>query len=110
MQRDVGNAFEPLDGPMRVASGQPYPPRAAWRVDSSDSTTTARRVVIERLQPQIDDGRFPIKRTVGEAVSVTVDMFADGHDAIGGVLLATHPYRTLWQLWADALFLLGIRS
>lgn len=28
----------------------------------------------------------------------------------GGVLLATHPYRTLWPLWADALFLLGIRS
>jgi hypothetical protein len=27
----------------------------------------------------------------------------------GGVLLATHPYRTLWQLWADALALLGIR-
>jgi hypothetical protein len=27
----------------------------------------------------------------------------------GGVLLATHPYRTLWQLWADALLLLGIR-
>jgi hypothetical protein len=28
----------------------------------------------------------------------------------GGVLLATHPYRTLWQLWADALDLLGIRT
>ncbi|WP_170229163.1 hypothetical protein [Polyangium fumosum] len=28
----------------------------------------------------------------------------------GGVLLATHPYRTLWQLWADALLLLGIRT
>jgi len=27
----------------------------------------------------------------------------------GGVLLATHPYRTLWPLWADALDLLGIR-
>jgi hypothetical protein len=27
----------------------------------------------------------------------------------GGVLLATHPYRTLWQLWAGALDLLGIR-
>jgi hypothetical protein len=26
----------------------------------------------------------------------------------GGVMLATHPYRTLWQLYADALFLLGI--
>jgi len=28
----------------------------------------------------------------------------------GGVLLATHPYRTLWKLWADALLLLGIRA
>jgi hypothetical protein len=28
----------------------------------------------------------------------------------GGVLLATHPYRTLWKLWADALDLLGIRT
>jgi hypothetical protein len=28
----------------------------------------------------------------------------------GGVMLATHPYRTLWPLWADALFLLGITS
>jgi hypothetical protein len=27
----------------------------------------------------------------------------------GAVLLATHPYRTLWPLWADALDLLGIR-
>jgi hypothetical protein len=27
----------------------------------------------------------------------------------GGVLLATHPFRTLWPLWADALALLGIR-
>ncbi|WP_437733373.1 hypothetical protein [Sorangium sp. So ce1335] len=28
----------------------------------------------------------------------------------GGVLLATHPYRTLWPLWSDALFALGIMS
>ncbi len=28
----------------------------------------------------------------------------------GGVILATHPYRTLWPLWADALTLLGIRE
>jgi starch synthase (maltosyl-transferring) len=42
--------------------------------------------VIERVQPEIDGGRFPIKRTVGETVSVTVDMFGDGHDAIDGVL------------------------
>ncbi|WP_437659397.1 hypothetical protein [Sorangium sp. So ce1182] len=28
----------------------------------------------------------------------------------GGVMLATHPYRTLWPLWSDALFLLGLMS
>lgn len=28
----------------------------------------------------------------------------------GGVILATHPYRILWPLWADALALLGIRE
>ena len=38
------------------------------------------------MRPEIDGGRFPIKRAVGELVSVSVDMFADGHDAIGGVL------------------------
>ncbi|KYF82785.1 hypothetical protein WMF26_44495 [Sorangium sp. So ce185] len=26
----------------------------------------------------------------------------------GGVVLATHPYRTLWPLWSDALFALGL--
>jgi hypothetical protein len=28
----------------------------------------------------------------------------------GGVVLATHPYRSLWPLWADALFALGLTS
>jgi starch synthase (maltosyl-transferring) len=45
-----------------------------------------RRVVVERMRPEIDAGRFPIKRTPGETVRVTVDMFADGHDLIAGVL------------------------
>jgi starch synthase (maltosyl-transferring) len=45
-----------------------------------------RRVILERLQPEIDGGRFAIKRTPGETVAVTVDMFADGHDLISGVL------------------------
>jgi starch synthase (maltosyl-transferring) len=40
------------------------------------------RVVIEKVLPQIDCGRFPIKRVVGEAVVVEADVFADGHDRI----------------------------
>jgi starch synthase (maltosyl-transferring) len=46
----------------------------------------ARRVVIDDVQPSIDGGRFPIKRTPGEWVRVTAVMFADGHDVLTGVL------------------------
>ena len=45
-----------------------------------------RRVVIEGVQPQIDSGRFAIKRTIGESVTVTADVFGDGHDRLAGVL------------------------
>ena len=44
------------------------------------------RAIIENLQPEIDAGRFPIKRTVGELVVVTADIFTDGHDALAAVL------------------------
>jgi starch synthase (maltosyl-transferring) len=46
-----------------------------------------KRVVIESVEPQIDAGRFPIKRIVGDGVSVEADVFADGHDHIAARLL-----------------------
>jgi starch synthase (maltosyl-transferring) len=44
------------------------------------------RVVIETLQPSVDDGRYPIKRTAGDEIVVTADVFADGHDKVAAVL------------------------
>src|SRR5579863_4415127 len=44
------------------------------------------RVVIEGVQPAIDHGRFPVKRTAGEDVSVIADVLADGHDVLAVVL------------------------
>jgi starch synthase (maltosyl-transferring) len=49
-----------------------------------------RRVVVERIRPAIDGGRWPIKRTVGEAVHVSAAIFADGHDVIIAVLRDRH--------------------
>jgi len=46
-----------------------------------------RRVVIEGVTPEIDGGRFPIKRTVGESVTVRADIFTDGHDVVSGVMM-----------------------
>jgi starch synthase (maltosyl-transferring) len=41
-----------------------------------------RRVIIEGVKPQVDCGRYPIKRVVGEKVVVEADAFTDGHDVI----------------------------
>lgn len=45
------------------------------------------RAVIEGVTPQVDGGRFPIKRVVGEHVVVEADVFTDGHDAVRCMLL-----------------------
>ncbi|MEW6681450.1 MAG: alpha-1,4-glucan--maltose-1-phosphate maltosyltransferase [Nitrospirota bacterium] len=44
------------------------------------------RVVIEDVTPEINGGRYPIKRTVGESVAVSARIFADGHDVLAARL------------------------
>ncbi|MFO0908188.1 MAG: alpha-1,4-glucan--maltose-1-phosphate maltosyltransferase [Isosphaeraceae bacterium] len=44
------------------------------------------RVIIEGVEPEIDCGRFPIKRTIDEEVVVQADLFAEGHDILRAVL------------------------
>jgi starch synthase (maltosyl-transferring) len=56
-----------------------------------------RRVVIEGVEPEIDGGRFPIKRVVGETVAVEADAFTDGHDAITCRLLWRPESQPKWQ-------------
>jgi starch synthase (maltosyl-transferring) len=57
----------------------------------------SRRVAIENVKPQVDCGRFPIKRTIGDRVSVTADIFADGHDVLHAVLRHRPASETKWQ-------------
>src|SRR5439155_16586858 len=44
------------------------------------------RVIIEQVRPAVDAGRFPIKRTIGESVTVVAGVFADGHDVVVALL------------------------
>ena len=41
-----------------------------------------RRVVIEKVSPSVDSGRFAAKRVIGEAVAITADAFTDGHELL----------------------------
>ena len=56
-----------------------------------------RRVVIDKVEPAVDRGRFPIKRTVGDTIAVTADIFADGHDCVACELLYRKLGETEWQ-------------
>src|SRR5260370_41601387 len=64
--------------------------------DNGDRLTLVRRVVIENVRPEIQGGRFPIKRTIGEPVEVTADVYADGHDIVHSVLLHRPLSRRGW--------------
>ncbi|MBL8397169.1 MAG: alpha-1,4-glucan--maltose-1-phosphate maltosyltransferase [Candidatus Accumulibacter sp.] len=44
------------------------------------------RVNIEAVKPQIDGGRYPIKRVIGEKVHVSADIFKEGHDKLAALL------------------------
>ncbi|HMJ61058.1 MAG TPA: maltotransferase domain-containing protein, partial [Bryobacteraceae bacterium] len=56
-----------------------------------------RRVVIESIAPEVDGGRYPAKRTVGDIVRVEADIFTDGHDSISAAVLYRHEDVQGWQ-------------
>ena len=41
-----------------------------------------KRVIIENILPQLDNGDFFVKRIIGQEVIVTADIISDGHDVM----------------------------
>jgi starch synthase (maltosyl-transferring) len=56
-----------------------------------------RRVVIEGVYPEVDGGRFAIKRAAGESVVVNADVHADGHDVLAVRLLHRRCGEAAWS-------------
>ncbi|HET6232805.1 MAG TPA: alpha-1,4-glucan--maltose-1-phosphate maltosyltransferase, partial [Longimicrobiaceae bacterium] len=44
------------------------------------------KVVIESVEPELDCGRYAIKREVGDTLEVRADIFKEGHDAIAAAV------------------------
>ncbi len=55
------------------------------------------RVIIESVKPQVDGGRYPIKRILGEEIVVEADIFVDGHDVLGAELLFRKETEREWK-------------
>src|SRR6478672_7352204 len=53
--------------------------------------------VIEEVLPQVDGGRFAIKRVAGELVTVTASCFAHGHERVACVVRYRGPGDAGWH-------------
>jgi starch synthase (maltosyl-transferring) len=56
-----------------------------------------KRIVIEEIQPAVDNGRYPAKRVLGDTVEVTAAIFGDGHDHVAARLLYRHASQRKWS-------------
>ena len=55
------------------------------------------RIQIQRVTPQVDCGRYPVKRTEGDRVDVTAVVFRDGHEQLGASIRFKPAGATRWQ-------------
>ena len=62
-----------------------------------EAKTPPSNIIIERVQPEIDGGRYPIKRVVGDVLQVSADIFKDSHDKIAAVLQYRRESDPDWQ-------------
>ncbi len=61
-----------------------------------DDDSGRKRVVIEGVSPEVDAGRFPAKREVGDSVVIEADVFTDGQDSIAAVVRHRHESTQEW--------------
>jgi starch synthase (maltosyl-transferring) len=59
--------------------------------------TTPARIQIQEVSPQVDCGRYPVKRTAGDEVEVTARIFRDGHETLGAAVRHRGPDATRWS-------------
>jgi starch synthase (maltosyl-transferring) len=55
------------------------------------------RIQVGEVSPQVDCGRYPVKRTAGDKVEVTARIFRDGHETLGAAVRHRGPDATRWS-------------
>ncbi len=55
------------------------------------------RLVIECVTPEVDAGRFPVKRIVGDLCEIGADIYKDGHELLAGHVRYRLPSDNGWR-------------
>ncbi len=56
-----------------------------------------KRIQIQYPSPAVDNGAFPAKRCIGDTVTVSADVFRDGHDLLRAVIRYRGPGENRWR-------------
>ena len=99
--RGTSPPFAPL-GPAEVRllvakRARPIAVGRRGRAGEAREAAARPRLVIEALSPDVDRGRFAVKRTVGDVVEVEAVLFGDGHDQLAAELRWRAADETDWQ-------------
>jgi starch synthase (maltosyl-transferring) len=62
-------------------------PRDPARAEAHLRSLARQRIAIEAVAPEVDDGRHPVKRVVGDLLEVSADIFTEGHDRLAACIL-----------------------
>ena len=82
----------------RLAGGAaPAPAPSEASSEERLRALAARRVTIEEVYPELNGGRHPVKRCVGDVLEVWADIFCDGHEHIAAVLKYREADETAWR-------------
>jgi starch synthase (maltosyl-transferring) len=72
-------------------------PRRKEERITSEPAEGRTRVVIEAVTPEIDGGRFAVKRVQGDRLRVEADIVADGHEVLSCMLLYRREEEPDWR-------------
>jgi starch synthase (maltosyl-transferring) len=91
--------LKPHEGRLLSVERQHRPARRRARGASEEALRflAKSRVVIEDVRPQIDGGRHPAKRVVGETLEVSADIFMDGHEKLSACVNHREAGEAAWQ-------------
>ncbi len=74
---------------------------------AAPSRSARQRVQIEAVAPQVDGGRYSVKRVLGDVVTVTCDLVCDGSDRVAAALLHRGPSGRETEPWEGTPFVAG---
>ncbi|MFH1801175.1 MAG: alpha-1,4-glucan--maltose-1-phosphate maltosyltransferase [Candidatus Omnitrophota bacterium] len=72
-------------------------PVASWNRAPMHEWETLSDIIIEGIRPAVDFGKYPVKCTAGDTISVTTDIFKNGNDVIGACIQYREKTQEGWK-------------